>query len=127
MGISFLSLLTSEIIYSYLTRKIYLDILFNTTFFDYFSHNDYDIKIETYRQSGFSGIRKFSKMTGFEQYRRSLNQKNSAHSSVLSGKDYYDENYRRPMEMIVKDPGYKCVPLVNYERLYQIYLENPKA
>lgn len=125
-GISFFSMATTDLIYSYLSLPIYLGALFDEGFFQTFTTDNYSFKTEVYRQAGFKTTLNLRKATGFELYRKHLKTENPDIDAGLKNIDVFDHLYRKPMEQIVQDPKYPAMSTLNLEFLYNLYLENPK-
>jgi len=120
-GISFLSMHTEEILYSYLKLPIYSSVFFDRQFFNIFTSDSYLFKTECYRQAGFNLNFFLKKATGFELYRSFLNKKYQMDKS----EDFFDMNYRSAMEKIVNDPKYPATADIGMQKLYNYYSENP--
>jgi hypothetical protein len=98
-----------------------LNRLFNSNFYKTFTDDNYLFKVELYNQSRLCSPARRDKATGFEEYRKYLNEKHK-----ISGEDYFDVNYRRPMELIVQDPSYTASADVDFQSLYDLYINYEK-
>lgn len=117
-GIPLFNIYDSRIIYSFLKNPLYLNRLFNPQYSNLFNKDNYFFKVELYNQSKlYINPRKY-KATGFENYRKFLNQKHG-----FTSLDYFDQTYRRPMENIVQDPCYPAIADIDLKSLYQVYCD----
>lgn len=119
-GVGLFFLYTPELIYSYVTLPIYRELLTRPRrHWTIFSRDPYLIKCELFRQGGFDAQPKPAKATGFEKFRIHLNQQNKGRYQH----DYFDEQYRRPMEEITNDLKIRFTGSIDLKYLYSHWQE----
>lgn len=91
---------TPELLYSFILSDYYRDLsVLSDTLRQKYSWDDYLIKTSLYRSTGFKAVDRYSKYTGFETYRKTLNKIHNYPPHL----DYYDQHFRKPMLKISND------------------------
>lgn len=117
-GVGLFFLYTRELIYSYLGAPIYKNLITRPNgYWRIYSRDPYLVKCELYRQGGFKVLSRRAKATGFEMYRRHLNQVNVGRYQH----DYFDEHFRRPMELVVNESPVKFSGTVDLSFLHSMW------
>lgn len=111
-GVGLFHLYTYELMMSFLKLDLNWHILFDCNFVRNYCPENYSIKTELYRAGGFE-INATHKYTGFEKYRRYLNEING-----YKGKDYFDDFYRNPMKKLSRDEELNLFLDLDIEELF---------